>query len=245
MCKQPSLSDGLDSAGNEESAAEQTPTFIQRSLSFEDDSAFTTKVGKATSSSSEDDEEEPTPGWLQRAISLCSEGEDIETLASEAENNDFIDDLSFPQPFSDADNDDTYNSDLESSRGSTSTQALSNDNILSEKDNSNPVSTGVISTTTSTNKEEKQSIGSEKVNEQEPCRFLPQQPSFDCSGDVDYLVAAANIVRDALSCELDGQYKESFHLYKKCVSLLLHGVQGECICISRDQIIALHDNAAI
>lgn len=37
------------------------------------------------------------PNWLVRAISICSEGEDLEALASEADTNE----LSFPQAFSD------------------------------------------------------------------------------------------------------------------------------------------------
>jgi len=231
--KQPSLVEGLDSAGNEEPVTDQTPNFIQRSLSFEgnDDSVFDPHRGENESTSSEDDDEEEgrTTGWLQRAISLCSEGENIETLASEAERSEFIDDLNFPKPFADSENDEASRNELDSNRSSQD-NSFSNDSFSKkETSNSNVDSADSKSTSIAAQMDESRTIGSKVSKENEPCRFLPQQPSFDCSGDIDYLVAAANIVRDAITCELEGQYKESFHLYKKCVSLLLHGVQGRVV----------------
>ena len=41
----------------------------------------------------------PDPSWLSRAMSMCSEGEDIETLASEADSEKYKDELMFPEAF--------------------------------------------------------------------------------------------------------------------------------------------------
>ncbi|EDO32267.1 predicted protein [Nematostella vectensis] len=49
---------------------------------------------------------EPTPQWLQRAISLCSEGEDIEVLAAAADEDELFGELEYPKAFSDVEEDD-------------------------------------------------------------------------------------------------------------------------------------------
>ncbi|KAK3709330.1 hypothetical protein QZH41_006928 [Actinostola sp. cb2023] len=257
LCKQPSLADGLDSAGTEDTTPYQPPTFIQRSLSFDgkdgttpdppptfiqrslsfdgkddttpdppptfiqrslsfdgnDDNVFTrSDMGKDSSSSDDEvnsSEEDKTSCWLQRAMSLCSEGGDIEVLASEADNSEFIDELNFPKPFSDVE-DNEPRSDPESSRESIGDEETSPSSANSSiREASDDPSSAVFSAAAAT---------STPYNKQTTS------------------IAAANVVRNALSCELDGQYKEAFHLYKKCVSLLLNGVQEEKDTKRRDAV---------
>ena len=56
--------------------------------------------------SSSDSEEKPRtsnsepPKWLARAISICSEGEDLEILASEADTDEYSSEMYFPRAFS-------------------------------------------------------------------------------------------------------------------------------------------------
>uniref|UniRef100_A0A6P8I5Y5 Ribosomal protein S6 kinase delta-1-like n=1 Tax=Actinia tenebrosa TaxID=6105 RepID=A0A6P8I5Y5_ACTTE len=277
LCKQPSLVEGLDKTETnvDETIYEQstdlvesqisadTPSFIRRSLSVEEgeEDVFGKKEVENSKEISWDLDGEDgqilrrTTTWLQRAISLCSEGDDIETLACEAENDEYVKELNFPKPFAVLESDCVGNSVinvqqiLNTNRGSgieskreTVTQEPTE--ILSEyrgnqktkyepcepynspKSTSNQEDPGDFSV-----------VSKENQKETTPCRFHPQDISFlsDSTGD-DYLLAAAKVVRQALNFELDGQYEEAFHLYKKCVSLLLSGVQGEKDAKRRDAV---------
>ena len=280
MCKQPSLVEGLDNAGAQEDTSQDQPTTIsysqstdgprrlQRSLSFDsadDNDVFEQRDNDGDEFNSDSVERraessEKTSIWLQRAMSLCSEGEDIEALASEAENDEFIDEVNFPKPLSE--HEDKHNirghkgpqinvSDESSEKKQENQQSTEqktvnvggaeNDSIderQNDQDNLRTkmeIDTGKNFTSqtkgdmnkpnaNSSNSVSGKSANEKKIKSTERYRFSPHVAV--CAED-DYLFSAATVVRQALQCELDGQYKEAFHLYKKCVSLLLNGVQGE------------------
>lgn len=292
MCKQPSLVEGLDKTETtaDETIYEQSsdvvesqlsteiPSFIRRRLSDEDseEDAFGNKEGEnneqmSWDSDGEDDQKSrKTSTWLQRAISLCSEGDDIETLACEAENDEIVKELNFPKPFAeleegetksqkenelskyegnvrnDAESDCVGNSDInvqqmantkrnigiESKRETVAQVPKQIQGEYRENQRTKDESCEAHNSPKSISKQENpgdsSALSKESQKGTKPCRFDPQDTSFlsDSTGD-DYLFAAAKVVRQALNFELDCQYKEAFHLYKKCVSLLLSGVQGE------------------
>ena len=119
LCKQPSLTEGLDSL----SSGEEDDDCQERESALPIDEAEIKQTGLIKQASEEanlnsvegqddvfgDDGDEclendadkasrtGPPPWLVRAISICSEGEDLETLASEADSEE----LPFPQAFSD------------------------------------------------------------------------------------------------------------------------------------------------
>ena len=130
LCKQPSLSEGLDNvssdeevdnnmAEDDESTRQPQPTSPdhQPALSSEpsnnvtdSDDVFATggrdsSSGSLDNSSTSESEDSPrTPGseppkWLSRAISICSEGGDLEVLASEADTDEYNSELHFPEAF--------------------------------------------------------------------------------------------------------------------------------------------------
>jgi hypothetical protein len=307
LCKQPSLVEGLDKTETtvDETIQEQAtctsdsvvdgqspsdgPSFIQRSLSNDgsEDNVFEGKDLEHEDMNSDTDEEETDPKsgktstWLQRAISLCSEGDDIEALASEAENDEYINELNFPRPFSESEENEDTTSHEERELGCKGTayemnypekesvdkpsdntkntgnakgnqglglelkseakeQSKSRENqrtkqvevseisIIPESRNLNEPSDPRSSETSEGPGDSAKSLKENQKKTEPSCRFDPQDTSvLSVSAGDDYLFAAAKVVRQALNCELDGQYKEAFHLYKKCVSLLLSGVQGK------------------
>lgn len=126
LYKQPSLTEGLDNLSSDEESNEcQEPSESALStaeneskpnnLTGEPNEEFMVKteedqdevfMDEAVECSESDsliterekrDSNTQPPNWLVRAISICSEGEDLEALASEADSEE----LSFPQAFSD------------------------------------------------------------------------------------------------------------------------------------------------
>lgn len=120
--KQPSLSEGLDilssdeeeidgqtpdgdaSIGTPPALTEQSSGKADQNEREEQDDVFTHDINasleeKLADVSDKHDHSSSTepPRWLVRAISICSEGEDLEILASEADEEE----LRFPQAFSD------------------------------------------------------------------------------------------------------------------------------------------------
>lgn len=120
--KQPSLSEGLDILSSDEeevdgqtpdgdasigtlpALTEQSSGKADQNEREEQDDVFTHDINasleeKLADVSDKHDRSSSTepPRWLVRAISICSEGEDLEILASEADEEE----LSFPQAFSD------------------------------------------------------------------------------------------------------------------------------------------------
>lgn len=122
LCKQPSLSEGLDilssdeeeidgltpdddaSNGTPQALTERSNNKADQNVEDEQDEVFTHDTSESLEKeiadiSHKQDRSSSTepPQWLVRAISICSEGEDLEVLASEATEEE----LSFPQAFSD------------------------------------------------------------------------------------------------------------------------------------------------
>ena len=117
LYKQPSLSEGLDVASSDEEESEcritdaiviSNPADANEHYKFsteedDQDDVFTENIVQDNSSTISKREErtrnnEP-PHWLVRAISICSEGGDLEALASEAEIDKFSTELDFPEAF--------------------------------------------------------------------------------------------------------------------------------------------------
>ena len=125
LFKQPSLTDGLDNLSSDEdedderetvppAGCESGETDLTRHSNGEaaednendhNDEVFTQDPEESSDSEQDISETEDRtssaepPNWLVRAISICSEGEDLEVLASEADTGE----LSFPQAFSEYD----------------------------------------------------------------------------------------------------------------------------------------------
>ena len=122
LYKQPSLTEGLDNLSSDEEENDQCETVPQAGSESEEsnltrqsneeanenneeehDDVFTHDLDGSLDNELEISEKEDRassaepPNWLVRAISICSEGEDLEVLASEADSEE----LSFPQAFSD------------------------------------------------------------------------------------------------------------------------------------------------
>lgn len=122
LYKQPSLTEGLDNLSSDEEENDQCDTVPQAGGESEEsdltrqsneeanenneeehDDVFTHDLDGSLDNELEISEKEDRassaepPNWLVRAISICSEGEDLEVLASEADSEE----LSFPQAFSD------------------------------------------------------------------------------------------------------------------------------------------------
>lgn len=120
LCKQPSLTEGLDSLSSgededdcqepsestlpiDETEIKQTGLIRQANEetnlnNMEDhDDVFVDDGDECLEDDTEEASRTEPPPWLVRAISICSEGEDLETLASEADTEE----LPFPQAFSD------------------------------------------------------------------------------------------------------------------------------------------------
>ena len=124
LYKQPSLTEGLDNLSSDEDENDEHESVPPAGCESEESDLTTHPNGEAAENNeyehddvfTENPEEsldneqdiserddhsssaEP-PNWLVRAISICSEGEDLEVLASEADD----DELSFPQAFSEYD----------------------------------------------------------------------------------------------------------------------------------------------
>lgn len=240
------------------------------------------------------------PQWLTRAISLCSEGEDLEVLASKADAEDSCNDLGFPRAFSDQEDREmqvikSYNSNKSGSasygesKSSPSDTARHNDSSSPRPHAEKNEQSFISSQKLSANKPNEPHLAMDVDNE----RQIPKFPkcdrlSFENDGrnlaarnvddkenqqdhisslsrnisntssqhltDVsssgtslrpeaiqeklvldpinitpvegDYLVTAAQAIHKALNCEVNGMYEDAFNLYKKCVGLLLSGVQG-------------------
>lgn len=125
LYKQPSLTEGLDSLssgeedndfqepshstppepeteGEQSDLTRQSNKEIAPNAEEDHDDVFTDDIDECSENESEISEREERasstkpPNWLVRAISICSEGEDLEALASEADTEE----LSFPQAFS-------------------------------------------------------------------------------------------------------------------------------------------------
>jgi len=124
LYKQPSLTEGLDNLSSDEdenderetvppAGCESGGTDLTRHSNGEaaednedehNDDVFTQDPEESLDneldiSEKDDHSSAEPPNWLVRAISICSEGEDLEILASEADT----DELSFPQAFSEYD----------------------------------------------------------------------------------------------------------------------------------------------
>lgn len=121
LYKQPSLTEGLDNLSSDEEENDERETIPQAGNKSEEsnltrqsneeadenneeehDDVFTHDLDGSLENELEISEKEDRassaepPNWLVRAISICSEGEDLEVLASEADSEE----LSFPQAFS-------------------------------------------------------------------------------------------------------------------------------------------------
>lgn len=121
LCKQPSLTEGLDnlssdeeendepeteppaeSEGLESDLTRQSNEEANENNEEEHDDVFTHDLDGSLDNELDISEKEDRassaepPNWLVRAISICSEGEHLEVLASEADSEE----LSFPQAFS-------------------------------------------------------------------------------------------------------------------------------------------------
>lgn len=124
LYKQPSLTEGLDNLSSDEdendeceamppAGCESGETDLTRHSNGEaaennkdeHDDVFTQDLEESLDNKLDISEKEDCsssaepPNWLVRAISICSEGEDLEVLASEAD----AEELSFPQAFSEYD----------------------------------------------------------------------------------------------------------------------------------------------
>ena len=127
LYKQPSLTEGLDNLSSDEESNDcQEPSELALSIAeneskpsnlteepdeesgvlktgeeyddvFTDDAVECSESDSLITEREKRDSSTQPPNWLVRAISICSEGEDLEALASEADSEE----LSFPQAFSD------------------------------------------------------------------------------------------------------------------------------------------------
>ena len=121
LCKQPSLTEGLDNLSSDEEENDrqspegdatirmpqadtgQSSEEADQNQEEEQDDVFTHDINGDLDNeldvSERNDRSSSTepPQWLVRAISICSEGEDLEVLASEADEEE----LGFPEAFSD------------------------------------------------------------------------------------------------------------------------------------------------
>lgn len=123
LYKQPSLTEGLDTLSSDEDEDDERETVPPAGCETGDSDLTRDSNGEAAEhnedehddvfikdleesldneqdlSEKDDHSSGEPPNWLVRAISICSEGEDLEVLASEADSEE----LSFPQAFSEYD----------------------------------------------------------------------------------------------------------------------------------------------
>ena len=255
------------------------------------------------------------PQWLTRAISICSEGEDLEVLASEADTEECCNDLGFPRAFSDQGETEileiktseldkpvagqsqssglqlrldsepsasdisrsTISSHTPEGQSGPGTQGLSVEdvnkpvtlplhvnckgqtpelprmpkstfgntdktNMKGSKDydkgeeakaisisQQDPVSSTNGKTSNASSFDSKVSVPNRETSKMRPAanqeKLIPDLVSIT-PGESDYLLTAAQAIRKALDCEVNGMYEDAFNLYKTCVGLLLSGVQG-------------------
>lgn len=286
LYKQPSLTEGLDKidlSSDEEDNDGQTPegetTTIPQAVARqsneeadqnneeEQDDVFTHDVDGSLENELEISEREDRassaepPNWLVRAISICSEGEDLEVLASEADREE----LSFPQAFSEYDL--SKQEENESSRypcsdssddvlldtsGMSAQSSLSvvhgnDENQWTDIDHDKSLDSTNFSEKTesseSSSLKDSSSAGTAEDKRSSPSssgsgkRVMHQRTISDLANiyidpkESDYLYAAGHTIHKALDCEVNGKYEEAFSLYKTCVGLLLSGVQGVCIYV--------------
>lgn len=291
LYKQPSLTEGLDNLSSDEEENDERET-IPPARSESEESADLTRQSKEEANHENNDEEhddvfthdldgsleneleisekedrassaEP-PNWLVRAISICSEGEDLEVLASEADSEE----LSFPQAFSeyelsnqeeddsscypcsDSTDDLSLQQDITGTSETSSSDAHRHDENQWSKTHLDETSDsahfpGKTESSESSSLKDSSSVGTTEdkqsfTSSSDSGKRVTRQRTLSDLADIyihpkesDYLYAAGHTIHKALECEVNGKYEEAFSLYKTCVGLLLSGVQGIHVFITK------------
>ncbi|KAL9954054.1 hypothetical protein ACROYT_G041545 [Oculina patagonica] len=280
LCKQPSLTEGLDNLSSDEeeneretmppagSESEESADLTRQSNEGanenndeEPDDVFTHDLDGSLDNELDISEKEDRassaepPNWLVRAISICSEGEDLEVLASEADSEE----LSFPQAFSeyelsnqedndssrypcsDSTDDLSLQQDITGTSETSSSDAHRHDENQWSKTHLDETSDSAHfpGKTESSEVKDSSSVGTTEdkqsfTSSSDSGKRVTRQRTLSDLADIyihpkesDYLYAAGHTIHKALECEVNGKYEEAFSLYKTCVGLLLSGVQGE------------------
>ena len=287
LCKQPSLTEGLDNLSSDEDENDERDSTVPpagcgsgetdltrhsngeagENIEDEHDDVFTQDPDDSLDNEQDIPEKEDRsssaepPNWLVRAISICSEGEDLEVLASEAD----AEELSFPQAFSEYDvskqeedesshfscSDSLDDLSLQQCRADTSEASAESSSSVGYvhdeslenmpeskhyvKKTESPESSSLKDTSSVGTTEDKLSLTSSSDSGKGVTR---QRTVSDLANiyidpkESDYLYAAGHTIHKALDCEVNGKYGEAFSLYKTCVGLLLSGVQGNYVCVT-------------
>ncbi|XP_068683984.1 ribosomal protein S6 kinase-like 1 isoform X2 [Montipora foliosa] len=268
LLKQPSLTEGLDTLSSDEED-ENNPLAVESSLShegtnlnpveehddvFHNDEHFSERETGISAGEERESSTEP-PKWLVRAISICSEGEDLEILASEADIGEDV--SSFPNYYHHGEGDCQYHSqpgfsdEKSNSEHGVSIEKSSTYVCKGDKDYANtlkqehlalkpkPALTSQKSDAfkgsledpnlvSATEDEQSFSSASGLVKGTTRQRTISDLGNiYIDSKESDYLYAAGHTIHQALDHEVNGRYEEAFSLYKSCVGVLLSGVQGE------------------
>ena len=255
LYKQPSLTEGLDNLSSDEEENDERETVPQsgnkneesnltRQLNEEavgenheeeQDDVFTHDLDGGLENELEISEKEDRassaepPNWLVRAISICSEGEDLEVLASEADSEE----LSFPQafseyelpkqeddsscyPFPDSSNGLSLQQDIKDTPEASAQSSLSavhghGENQWTEKDH--------VRTSNSTNFADKpESSESSSVKDSNSVGTTEDKQSFTSSSDSGKRVTKQRTFSDLANIYIDP--KESDYLY--CAGHTIH-----------------------
>ena len=256
LYKQPSLTEGLDNLSSDEEENDELETMPQDGNKSEEsnltrqlneevadenneeehDDVFTHDLDGGLENELEISEKEDRassaepPNWLVRAISICSEGEDLEVLASEADSEE----LSFPQafseyelpkqeeddsscyPFSDSSNDLSLRQDIGDTPEASAQSSLSaahghGENQWTEKNHER--------TSNSTNFTDKtESSKSSSVKDSNSVGTTEDKQSFTSSSDSGKRVTKQRTFSDLANIYIDP--KESDYLY--CAGHTIH-----------------------